>query len=511
MLLAALFSLTSANAAGLDLLEVGGAWGTPGATNPTAIWWNPAGLAVGGGTQFIVEGAPLLANVYADRANPDYGDVTYNMDGDESDLSSLGYPSTYDYSGRADVKVGQVVPFVGVSSDFTIKGLGVGLGLAVPTATGGEVENPDGPLSYHLRSGDIKAPQVILAASYRIKELVSLGVSGNYVDSTWGSVVDTSTYPDLSFAVMEEFNAERPLNSFRDGYIEDKAYGTIADFDKLHDTAFTFGAGIYVTPIEQLGISVAFNKGVSLEHEGDLTLTFACPPEYDGLARFAATSRGLCYGDTGEGAVMKGTGVVGYSLPSRVNMGVVVFPVEKVRLEAMGSWVGWKVFSDYDIKTIIADDQLNPAIKDTEVRAETIELVNKPRLWARDNRNTFWAGVDGKAQVHDMLMVGGRVFYDKASVPTESLLLNNLSLDTLGLSAMAMFSPLEQLGLGLSYARYQMFSKTVTNSNFGLTVDPDLVREFRYQFPGGNGTYGGSINRFGISLRGQFGKKGVMW
>jgi hypothetical protein len=194
-----------------------------------------------------------------------------------------------------------------------------------------------------------------------------------------------------------------------------------------------------------------------------------------------------------------------------VNLGIVYFPVEKVRLEAMGSWVGWKAFSDYEIGTNIADDQLSPDLDDPEVRAETLELVTKPRVWARDNRNTFWAGIDGKAQVNDLLMVGGRVFYDRGSVPNESLLINNLSLDTIGLSAMAMVSPIEQLGIGLSYTRNQFISQTVTNSNFGVSVVEDSLREFRYQFPSGNGTYGGAINRFGISLRGQFGQEGPKW
>ena len=504
MLLAALLTL-SANAAGLDLLEVGGSWGTPGATNPTAIWWNPAGLAVGGGTQFVLEGAPVLANVYVDRANPPYGDVNYNpYDDEEDDPVGNNYPETYDYSGRGEVSLRQVVPFVGVSSDFTVEGLGIGIGLAVPTATGGELDDPTGHNAYHLRSGNIQAPQLILAGSYRIKEIISLGASFNVIESGWASVVDTSTYPDLAFAVQEELNLDHPPNSFRDGYSEHPGYATTADFD-LKDRAYTFGAGIYVTPVEQLAVSVAFNKGVNLQHEGPLSLDFNCPPEYDLLARFAAEDRGLC------DIRMNGQGRVSYSLPSRLNFGVVYFPSEKVRLEAMGSWVGWSAFSDYEIETIIADDQLSDELTDPEVRQETLDLVNKPRVWARDHRNTFWAGVDGKAQVHEKVMVGGRLFYDRASVPNESLLINNLSLDTIGISGMAMYSPVDQLGIGLSYTRNQFISQTVDNSAFGITVVEEQLREFRYQFPSGNGDYGGAINRFGISLRGQFGQEGPKW
>ena len=217
----------SAQAAGLDLLEVGGAWGTPGATNPTAIWWNPAGLAVGGGTQFIIEGAPTFAKVYGDRANPDYG--TIEEDTGKGELFE-GAPRDYDYSGRDEVSLTAVVPFIGVQTDFGVEGLGIGAGLAVPTATGGEIEDPWGANRYSLRSGNIQAPQLILAGSYRIKEIISLGASFNVIESGWASVVDTSTYPDLAFAVQEELNLDHPPNSFRDGYSEHPGYATTADF-----------------------------------------------------------------------------------------------------------------------------------------------------------------------------------------------------------------------------------------------------------------------------------------
>jgi len=509
----------AAQAAGLDLIEVGGAWGTPGATNPTAIWWNPAGLAVGGGTQFIVEGAPVFAKVFSDRANPDYGSLasTPNGGGEPAD----GYPTEYDYSGRDDVSLNAVVPFLGVSSDFGVDGLGIGAGLAVPTATGGAIEDEWGPNRYSLRSGDIRAIQAILAASYHIKKLVSIGVSGNFVDSTWAADTDTSTYVDLSDAVQEQLSLDQPLQSFRDGYMENRGYTATAVFDDLRDQKFTFGAGVYITPIDQLAISLAFNKGVRLDHTGDMTIQFQCPPEYDFLVALAASDRGLCDPETGQGSKFNGSGAVGYSLPSRVNFGLVVYPIEAVRLEAMGSWVNWKVFTDYEIQTEISPDEV-PVLPDDPndpddvaeaqaLREETAELASQDLLWARDGRNTYWVGLDAKHKVNDYFMYGGRVFYDRTSVPTDSLMLNNFNSNTFGLSAMAMVSPLDKLGIAVSFSHHFMADRTVDNSNFGLSIYEDQRREFRYRFPSGNGTYGGSINRLGISLRGRFGNDKAKW
>jgi long-subunit fatty acid transport protein len=499
----------AAQAAGLDLIEVGGAWGTPGATNPTAIWWNPAGLAVGGGTQFIVEGAPVFAKVYADRANPPYGEL---------DPPSDSYPDTYDYSGRDEVSLNAVVPFIGVSSDFGVDGLGIGAGLAVPTATGGAIEDEWGPNRYSLRSGDIRAVQAILGASYRIKELVSIGASANLVESSWSADTDTSTYVDL-YDAIRDMGIEP--TSFRDGYIENRGYTATADFQGLTDRALTFGTGIYVTPIEQLGISLAFNKGVRLDHTGDVQLRFQCPPEYDFLVAFAASDRGLCNNETGEGAVFDGAGSVGYSLPSRINLGIVLHPVEALRLELMGSWVNWKVFTDYEIKTEISPDQVPVEPDDPEdpddvaeaqaVREETAELASQDLLWARDGRNTYWVGLDAKHRVNELFMYGGRVFYDRTSVPTDSLMLNNFNASTVGLSAMAMVSPIDKLGISISFSHHFMAERTVENSNFGLTIVDEDRRDIRYRFPSGNGTYGGSINRLGIALRGRFGHDKAKW
>ena len=512
-----LLATLSAHAAGLDQIDVGGVWGSPGATNPTAIWWNPAGLAVGGGTQFLIEGAPVFARVYADRANPDYGLIEETtVDGELGE----DFPRDYDYSGRDDIKLNTAIPFIGVSTDFTVPGLGVGAGLAVPTATGGAIENEWGPNRYALRSGQIQAPQVILAASYRIKEIVSFGVSGNLVDSTWSANTDTSAYPDLydytnSLVGSDDpfaFAAPLALRNFRDGYIENQGYTATTVFDKLKDRAFTFGAGVYLTPHEKLGISVAYNHGVRLDHTGPLTITSQCPPDFDPLVRQGAVDAGLCRNDGDNNfqpVSATGTGAVGYRLPSRVNLGIVFFPTEAIRLEAMGSYVGWSVFTDYEITTNIGADQIDASTP--EKSAETADLLTQDRLWARDGRDTFWVGLDHKHQVHERFMYGARVAYDRSAVPTNSLLLNNFGADSVNLHGMVMFNALEQLGIAVSFTRYQYFTRTVTDTNFGMTIYPEDRKEVRYFYPGGNGTYGGGISRLGISLRGQFGKDGVKW
>lgn len=501
-LLALLALASPARAASLDLVEVGGAFGTPGATNPTAIWWNPAGLAVGGGTQFLVEGAPVFATIAAQRANPDYGVLA---------PTSPDFPSDYDYSGTDNLKFNGVAPFLGVSSDFTVPGLAVGIGLAVPTARGGTSDQEWGANRFHIREGNIQAIHAMVGAGYHILEKVALGASFSLVDSSWYADTDTTAYPDLAHAVQEELGLPTPPPSYQDGYIEDRGYSTTLvfggrngeDHGALRDRAATFGLGLYVTPVEQVGVAVSYNHGVRLDHEGDLDLIFQCPPDYDFISRFAAEDRGLC------NARMSGVGKVGYNLPSRVNLGVVVSPIEKLRLEAMGSYVRWSQFTDYEITTEIAADQVD--VDDPEIAQETADLVSQDRLWARDNRDTFWIGLDAKAKVHPLLTVGGRVIYDRSAIPDSAVSANNYDANTVMLTGLAMVQPVEQIGVGLSFGHYFLADRTITNSASAVTIDADAALPDRYFYPSSNGTYSGSINRLGLVVHGAFGKDGPRW
>ncbi|MEQ1504174.1 MAG: outer membrane protein transport protein [Myxococcota bacterium] len=508
---------TPSHAASLDLIEVGGAYGTPGATNPTAIWWNPAGLAVGGGTQFMVELAPTFGGVTADRANPDYG--TLNQD-----LGAAGYPTEYNYGGVDKLSTFAPVPFLGVSSNLMVPGLGVGLGLAVPTGRGGESDQEFGANRYALRAGQIQALHVMAGASYQLLNKIALGASVSFVDSSYYANTDTTVYPDITAEVE---GLVGPQDGYQDGYLEDKGYTTTAvlggdegngDHGALHDTTFTFGAGLYVTPIgKKLGISVSYNHGVRLDHDGDLNLKFQCPPQYvpgdigSSLARVGAETRGIC--DTN----IKGTSAVGYNLPARINLGVVLSPIERLRLEVMGSYVMWSAFKDYEIHTDVTADAIIEAataadkpVPSAENAEATAELLTQDRLWARDNQDTFWVGVDGKLKLVGPLSGGARVTYDHHAIPDEALSANNIDMDAVIVGLMTQINPIEKLGIGLSFSHQFLMTRTITNSAYGVTIDETAAKEDRYFYPSANGTYSGGINRLGVTVKGKFGG-GSIW
>ncbi len=505
MLLLALSLLDPARAGSLDLLEVGGVWGTPGATNPTALWWNPAGMAVGGGTQFLVEGAPVLAQVQFDRVSPDYGPAEETTGNGE--VNPLDVP--YDYGGQETIRFNGVVPFLGVQSDFGVDGLAVGAGLYVPFALGGRVgdapptfeelqqgkasalDYPQSPGSFFLRDGSIQAIYTSLGASYQVADVVAFGVSGSMVDSTWHAVLDVETLSTLenSAGALADYSSAEQL-------FESPDYRSTLTFNHLKDRAFTFGVGTYLTPVDGLGISVAYNHGMRLDHQGDVMVATACPPEQDVIGRIGVELLGLCNANT------PGRATVGYRLPSRIHGGVVVDAIDRLRMEAMGGWVGWSVFTDYEIQTRVDPKD----VPDAESPEAAAELISQDRKWARDNRDSFWLGADVKGEaVPDTLTVGGRVIFDKAAIPDAVLATNNYDADRVIVGGMAAVGPFGPVRIAASVGHHFLAHREVKDSAFAVTLaeqrNPD-----RYYYPSAAGTYDGRITRFGISVLGHFGK-----
>jgi long-chain fatty acid transport protein len=498
-------TLAPARAASLDLLEVGGPYGTPGATNPSALWWNPAGLAVAGGKlQLLVDVAPTIGSVTAQRDNPDYGALT----------AQPGFPTTYDYSGTDRLKFVGVVPFLGASSNLGVKGLGVGLGFAVPTGRGGESDQEWGSNRFAIRDGNVNATHLIAGAGYQWKDKIAVGASVHLVHSSWYANSDISAYPDLRNA-FADLHPELGTETFQDGFIEDRHYSSTAilggakdggGHGALTDTTATFGLGLYLTPIRQLGVSVGYVHGESLTNEGDATLTFQCPPDYDSNALGVAEEGGFCH--DGKPTTVNGTATVAYHLPSRINVGVVLTPIERVRIEAMSAYVFWSSFDAYTITPNVLPTEF-AFLNDNTKASVSAEQINVERTWARDNQNTFWVGLDGKVRLPGPLTVGARGVYDHHAIPDSALLANNIDNDDLTLGLLAEIDPIPNLGLALSVDHHFLTTRTITDSAFRMTLDDANAPDPAYFYPSGNGTYSGSITRLGLSIRGHFG--GSRW
>lgn len=451
-------------AASLDNVEVGGVWGTPLAENPTAIWWNPAGLSRVDGTQVLIEGAPTFGKVSFDRVdeyNP--GSDTYRMVG--------------------------VLPFAGVASNFGVPGLGVGAGLIVPYVRGGEADGQPGVGSFHMRGGSIRALQGTLAVGYQPKGVpISLGGAASFVRSEWSANLDM----ELTTALDKEIAALGQDSGYTDAQIEDPDYTANLDFPGLADNAFTFSAGLRAD-LDPFKISLAYVSGTHVDNRGDATLTFGCPPQEDTLGRFGAEAYGLCY------STLLANAQVSYDLPGRIQGAIAYAPDEKVAVQLMGAYVFWSQYRDFDITVSGVEDRNELA------NPNTAGMVNQHRLWARDNVDAWWIGSDVKARVHDRVLVGGRFVFDHHAVPDVALSPNNVDHDALALTPMVSVDAHDNIRLTLSYGHTFFTTRTLTTSGFGVTLDEASRKDDRYFYPTMNGTYAGSIDRVALVVHGRFG------
>lgn len=452
----------SVHAASLDSLELGGPWGSPGTTEPTALWWNPAGLAAGEGTRLLLEGAPTFARVDITRSEP--------------------------HGGADHLVLNGVLPFAGIASDLTVPGLGLGLGVGVPFVRGGAQAPEGGPVRYHLREGRVEAIALMAGGGYEIKDILALGAAVHVMKSGWDARLDNELMTDLGDQI--ELLGQDP--GYTDADLEDPDYAATLDFQELQDWAVTAAFGLQVRPHPVLDLALTWVRGFHVDNAGELDMTFSCPPQEDTLGRFGAESKGLC------DSSLSGAATVGYDLPGRWQGSVTVRPVPELSLEAMGGVVDWSVFDDYDI-AITEVGARNP-----ELPQDTVALLERTQTWARDNQDSFWLGLDAKGRLQERYTFGGRLLYDKAAVPPWALLANNYDADSVILGGSFAARVVGPQHLGLSWSHTFLATRTVTDSAFSMHVAPEERPETRYNYPHGNGVYAGSVDRLGLALKLDF-------
>ncbi len=459
---AALVLGAAAHAGSLDDGEVAGAWGTPGATNPSAVWWNPAGLAAERGTQILVEGASARDDLMVSRQAPAYAPARGGL---------------HAYRSR------RFVPFVGLSSDFGIDDLGIGIALFTPVNRVIETEAPqDGslPLRHAARGANLRVLHAALAAARRFGERWSAGATVSLVDSIYRTTSDLTLYDDLS----------RSLAPSPD--VEDPAYGATVERD-LRAQTVAVGAGVRFTPTDALAVGLAVHSGGELRNRGQIEVDFSCPPSSDPDARQTAARLGTC------NALVGGTGSATYDLPWRVHLAVVVRPVPPLRLEAFGKLATWSQHDSVQRDAVVDPEAFAGAASAADAEAAS-NLVGRPRPRARDNRDAWTVGTDGKWRITSGVGFGWRVTYDRAAVADTALDPLNFDRDSVSIGGLAWLSPLEWLDVGLSFSGALAAPRTAT-PRFGLGAGD---RPERYRAPSTSGSYEAETRRIGLSVQARF-------
>ncbi len=249
-----------ASASGLFVARFGGEHGHATTDNPTAIYYNPAGLALGEGTQLLIDAT--LAQRSASFTRPA---SALSPDGSGTGGSTPADGLTAN-AGEATLTNQAAAPFLGVRSDLGIPNLGVGAAFFVPIggaatwdgndAFAGNAAYPgaeDGIARWWAMEGALTSMYLALGAAYRLPDLgLSLGLALNGVRTKVHTIRGRNT--DGTDLLLDKDGG------LKEGRTELNASGT--------DLAL--GLGVIYEPADDLWVGVSFQTRPGLT--GDQTL-----------------------------------------------------------------------------------------------------------------------------------------------------------------------------------------------------------------------------------------------
>jgi long-chain fatty acid transport protein len=310
----------SASAGGFYVARFGGEHGNPTTGNPTAIHYNPAGLALESGYRVYLDGSLAWLTRAYDRPP----DTLSNPNASVAEIAAN--------SGRNELSNLIAAPFIGFATDFG-SGLPFGVGLAFYVPFGGssvwdEVEpvpgfpgSSDGSQRWYNIEGTIRSLTLSLGGAYRFERIgLSVGLGANLY--------------------LSEMNTIRARNADGTDDLTD-ALGNIKEGRSLADVSSTdigLGIGVIWEAIEDvLWIGASYqsqpNFGRDMEHTGTLD---------NALAISAPSVNDLS---------------VSHELPDIFRLGFRYRPMTNLELRLDGNFQRWSVFEQQClVNTSISSD-----------------------------------------------------------------------------------------------------------------------------------------------------------
>lgn len=386
VLTAVLFlQISTATAAGIAVARFGGELGHPTTSNPTALYYNPAGIAFDSGHRVLLDA--VLA----------YRTVTYDRD-----PSSISNPTPTDGEVLANSGTGSVAnfvtnPFAGFVTDFGLDiPLAVGVAFYVPF--GGQTVwddvNPvegypgaiDGPQRWYAIEGTIRTMALTLGVAYQIESIrLAFGFAGNL----YLSEIDTIR--------ARNSDGTDDLTS-PDGGLKEGRSWLVAD-----STDFGLGFGFMWEPLED-----AFWVGASYQTRPNINGDMRLEGTLDNLLAISTPSQNPV--------------TVTQSLPDIIRLGFRYRPTTDIELRLFGDYTRWSAFEnqcivnndiDGDIDTVCAVDETGEQINEEN---QTKVIQNLGRNW----EDSFGVRLGASYYLGDLELQLG-TGYDSNAIPDDTL------------------------------------------------------------------------------------------
>ena len=385
----AALSLVASNAyaGGFASARFGGEHGHPTTDSATAIYYNPAGLALGSGTRIFVEGLVVYRDASYERPAGAIHNVEDGASGTPNDAVSAN-------AGSARVRNVIASPFLGVVSDLGIENLGLGLAVFAPFGGQASWDKNDEYKDSEAYPGAVDGVQRWATMDGAIKEV--------YIS---GGIAYRLPGPRLSFGATASLVSES-LNTIR-------ARTAIGNDDLVSGNGGLVEGRSHV---DVAGITYAAGLGVIWEAIDDLHLGLS----YQSQPGFGETTM------TGDlnfkfGNGMADTSAINFTqeLPDVTRIGLRYKPHSNLEFRFAADYTRWSVFENQ----CLMDANNANANCDLDAKGGNINgvtsgvIVNIERNW----QDTY--GVRGGASYwldEDKELAAG-VTYDTNAVPDESI------------------------------------------------------------------------------------------
>lgn len=467
-----ILSLSPAQAGGFAAARFGGELGNPTTSHPTALYFNPAGLALGTGTRIYAEGVLAYRSASYDRS-PEAIDTVL-----EPGDAGTGTPREAIGANSGEATLSNVLgaPFLAVVSDLGVERLGVGLGLYVPF--GGEAHwdraeewagDPmypgavDGPQRWGTLDTTLAVLYITAAGAYKISDQLSVGAGVN--------------------VVRQELAVNRARTVTGTDDLVSTVNGQVIEGRSLTDvsgTQLAASAGVMWRPLPLLRVGASYQSQPGFGEfslSGTVTNKFGSGPDSASEVDFV------------------------YSLPDVFRLGAAYWLNDRTELRLSGDYTRWSVL---EYQCVL--DPTEPARKcgfnadgsvDTAAGGAGI-IANIPRNW----NDTFGIRAGGSWYAMPTLELMGGLSYDSNAVPDATIDASVIDMDKIVGSAGVRWigGPLELMA-SLTHVYY--VEREVAPRQRDAMGNPDAL-ESPSRTPDGAGTYGQAITLLNLGVQYSF-------
>jgi long-chain fatty acid transport protein len=426
LVLPALWS-TSAGASGFSTARFGGEHGNPVTTNPTAIYYNPAGIAESTGYHIFVDGnLALRSSSYTHTPSPTDTPEPKGAEGANTDEATLfnvvAAPMLGATAKFGDLAVGAgfYVPFGGMSKwDTNDKFDGNN---QLPGAV-------DGAQRWATIEGSLQSMYMTLAAAYQIpKTGLSLGVSGNLIRSQIRTI--RARNADGSNSIANVDSERNPTD-----VVEGRSLVDVSGWQG------SFGVGaMYQAMPDKLWLGLSYQARPNIS--GGMTLSGTLTNNLAGTPTPAEDID------------------VTQDLPDIIRLGARFKPSPELELRLFGDFTRWSSLERHCLGTKgkeckVAEDGATPKLADGSDDPNVGTLQNIPRDW----QDAFGVRAGASYWLSPPIELFGGAGYDGSAVPDETLEPSLSDFNKISVAVGGRFAIGDHLHAALSYTQLIYLSR----------------------------------------------------